>query len=236
MTPFTRRAILLAVLMLGASMLSVALTPTRHAAAEVATFNLETLIPSQFGDWQMEEHAFQSIVTPDRQAFIDSIYSQTLSRTYFNRDGRRIMLSVAYGKNQSDRSRIHVPEVCYPSQGFQITGKWKDTVSTDSMNIPVMRLMAHIGNRHEPVTYWMRIGNSVARGLLEQSFARISYGLNGTIPDGILFRVSEINPDTRESFVLQDQFIGTLLSSLASADRKILIGSTGSKNEDVDIK
>ncbi|MCL2589542.1 MAG: EpsI family protein [Betaproteobacteria bacterium] len=231
MTPFARRATLLAVLMLGASVLSVALTPTRYIAVETTRPDLEIIIPRQFGDWQMDDQIVQAVVNPQKQAFIDLVYSQTLSRTYVNSKGRRIMLSLAYGKNQSDSSRMHIPEVCYPAQGFQIINKWKDVVSVDSMKIPAMRITTQLGNRHEPVTYWMRVGNSVVRGMVEQSFARIGYGLTGDIPDGILFRTSEINPETQNSFILQDQFIRTLLSSLAPIDRQVLVGSIASKND-----
>jgi len=225
MTPFTRRAIILAVLMLGASMLTVALTPTRGAIAEAAQFDLETVIPHQFGDWQMDMLISGAVINPQTQATLINTYSQILTRTYVNSNGRRIMLSLAYGEDQSSQNRIHRPEICYPAQGFQIGKKWKDLISTDPVTIPVMRITTQLGNRHEPVTYWIRIGNSLARGVIEQTFVRVSYGLRGNIPDGILFRVSEISPDFQDSFALQDQFIRTLLSSITPNDQKILIGS-----------
>lgn len=225
MTPFTRRAIILAVLMLGTSMLTVALTPTKRTAAEVHQFQLETIIPRQFGDWHTDEQIANTVINPEAQAAVSAIYSQILSRTYVNSNGRRIMLSLAYGEDQSSHNRIHRPEICYPSQGFQIINKWKDAVSTDLVTIPVMRITTQLGNRHEPVTYWIRVGNTLARGIIEQTFVRIGQGLSGNIPDGILFRVSEINPNFQDSFTLQDQFIRTLLLSLTPADREILIGS-----------
>jgi len=229
MTPFTRRAIILAVLMLGASMLSVALTPTRSTMAEAKQFDLETLIPRQFGDWQMDERIASAVINPQTQAGLNTLYSQILSRTYFNSDGRRIMLSLAYGEDQSSNNRIHRPEICYPSQGFQIIDKWKDVISADSMMLPVMRITTQLGNRHEPVTYWIRVGDTLVRGVIEQTFTRIGHGLTGNIPDGILFRVSEINPDSKDSFALQDQFIQTLLMSLTPTDRNILTGTFGLK-------
>ena len=229
MKSFTRRAIILAVLMLGASMLSVALTPTQRLTVEAAQFNLETLIPRQFGDWQMDDHIIQTVINPQAQASVSNLYSQTLSRTYFNRDGRRIMLSLAYGEDQSSHNRIHRPEICYPSQGFQISKKWKDVISTDSTTLPIMRITTQLGNRHEPVTYWIRVGNTLVRGVIEQTFARVGHGFTGNIPDGILFRVSEINPDYQNSFILQDQFIQALLASLTPTDQKILVGSLNLK-------
>jgi len=225
MTHFTRRAIILAALMLSASILSVVLTPTQRVMVKAAQLDLETIIPQQFGDWQMLEGGVQAVVNPQTQQGLSRLYSQVLSRSYVNSTGHRIMLSLAYGENQSDDSRIHRPEVCYPSQGFQISEKWKEDISIDSMKLPVMRVITQLGNRHEPVTYWIRVGNSLVRGAIEQTFARISYGLTGQIPDGILFRVSEINPDTQGSIILQDQFIRALLSSMTPDTRKVLLGS-----------
>ncbi|MCL2160322.1 MAG: EpsI family protein [Betaproteobacteria bacterium] len=233
MTSFTRRAVVLAVLMLSAYALSVALTPTRYVVVKAEQLNLEALIPRQFGDWRMIEEGLQAIVNPQAQKTLDKLYSQVLSRSYVNGNGRRIMLSLAYGENQSNDSRIHRPEVCYPSQGFQITGKWKDAISFDSVELPVMRVVAQYGSRYEPVTYWIRVGDSLVRGAVEQTFARVSYGLTGRIPDGILFRVSEINQNTEDSISLQNQFIQALISSLTPAAKKTLIGSIGSQSVEI---
>jgi EpsI family protein len=228
MTPFARRAIILAVLMLSTSMLTVAVTP-RGAVAKAAQFQLETIIPRQFGDWQVDEQITHQVINPQAQETLSSLYSQTLSRTYFNSDGRRIMLSLAYGEDQSSHNRIHRPELCYPSQGFQIIDKWKDAISVDSVTLPVMRITAQLGNRHEPVTYWIRVGDTLVRGVIEQTFSRVAHGLTGNIPDGILFRVSEINQNTQDSYVVQDQFIQALLLSLSPANQELLIGSLKQK-------
>jgi len=229
MTPFTRRAIILAVLMFGTSMLSVALTPPKNAVSEGMSFQLEAIIPDQFGDWQADERIAHAVINPQAQQTLNRLYSQVLSRIYINSDGRRIMLSLAYGKDQSSENRVHRPEVCYPAQGFQMIKKWRDAISFDSETLPVMRITTKLGDRHEPVTYWIRMGDKLVRGQAEQTFARITYGLTGAIPDGILFRVSEINRDSQDSFVLQDQFIRALLSSMRPADLEILIGSRISK-------
>jgi len=230
MTRFLRNAVVIGILMLGAFALSLIMTPELSTAP--VQFDLQTLAPDQFGDWRKEEQPVQGVINPQAQEFIDNLYSQTLSRTYINNNGRRIMLSLAYGTVQSGyQSEIHRPEVCYPAQGFQLIKKWKDVVGFKSTTLPVMRIVTQLGHRHEPVTYWIRIGDSLVRGAAEQSLARVGYGLTGHIPDGILFRVSEINSDEQGSFSLQDQFIRALLSSLTSDQRKILIGSSKSKTE-----
>jgi EpsI family protein len=231
LSPFARRAIILAALMLGTSVLTAALTPKKHVANLAEQPNLEDIIPHQFGDWKEVETLAQAVVNPQTKETLDKIYSQVLSRTYINSAGRRIMLSLAYGTDQSSDNRIHRPEVCYPSQGFQLLKKRDDVVLARSIALPVMRIETQLGNRHEPVTYWIRIGESLAKGAFEQFFARLSYGFRGYTPDGILFRVSEINPDIENSYILQDQFIQTLLDSLTPSALKMLIGSSTAKLE-----
>jgi EpsI family protein len=222
--PFELRAAILAALMLGAFLLSAALTPRRHVMAQDVQFKLEDIMPRQFGDWRMDEQTLYAVVNPQAQEYLKTIYSQTLSRTYIHSNGRRIMLSLAYGADQSHDNQIHKPEVCYPAQGFQVISKKNDFVHAGAADLPVMRIVTKLGNRHEPVTYWIRMGNSLVRGAIEQNIARVGYGLKGYVPDGILFRISEINPNSENSYALQDQFIKSLLPSLTADAQKILIG------------
>src|SRR5262249_52965046 len=129
----------------------------------------------------------------DVREALEKIYSQTLTRTYLDSRGRRVMLSVAYGGNQSRATQVHKPEVCYPMQGFTIASMAPAVVDAAALRIPVMRLVAVRGMRVEPITYWIAVGDVVVRGALEQNLARLKYGLTGTVPDGILVRVSTIS-------------------------------------------
>jgi EpsI family protein len=224
MKPTFRNSLLLALMLLAAG-LAYSLSPRTKLADSNAPISLEQLIPQQFGDWRMDSTASLLVVNPQQEAFLSTIYSQTLSRTYIHTSGRRIMLSLAYGGDQSHDTQIHKPEVCYPAQGFRITSTSKSFVSTNEGDIPVMRVVAELGNRHEPVTYWIRVGDSLVRGSIEQNLARIQLGLNGYIPDGILFRVSEISKDSPASFMLQDTFIRDVLSSISPSNRKALLGT-----------
>ncbi|MDR2092034.1 MAG: EpsI family protein [Azoarcus sp.] len=218
------RASLLAVLMCTASILAYFLTPSLTLRPD--PIDLENLIPHRFGEWHVDETTVLGIINPQLKEKLTRIYSQSLSRTYVNHEGRRIMLSIAYGADQSIENRIHRPEVCYPAQGFLLLSQEKTVISRGALNIPAMRLITEAGNRHEPLTYWIRFGDAVIRGSLEQSLARIRYGLQGSIPDGLLFRVSEVNQDTQQSFMLQDKFIISLLDNLTPEAKKTVIGSS----------
>lgn len=219
------RYIAVGIAMLLAAGLSVAMAPTKRVADNGSAIDLETIIPKQFGEWQLDPTVAPLLAVPDVQSELYKIYSQTLARTYINNRGERVMLSIAYGGNQNREMQVHRPEVCYPAQGFQLLSKEKGTVHTNFGELPVMRLVAQLGARNEPITYWVRIGDSIVRGNIEQGLARLKHGLAGQVPDGLLFRVSTINADESAAFRAQETFIRDMLVALPPASRARLAGS-----------
>jgi EpsI family protein len=217
--------LLIGLAMLAAAGLAVALTPRLKLADQGPMVSLEAMIPKQFGEWKLEETMASLIVSPDVQALLDSIYSQTLTRNYVNDKGERIMLSIAYGNDQSYSSQVHRPEMCYPAQGFEIKSMSKDSIDFSGAKLPVMKLVATQGPRIEPITYWVMIGDSAVRGNMEQHFARLKYGLTGKIPYGLLVRVSTISANESESYRTQEQFVRDMLGAVPKQYRKVLTGS-----------
>ncbi len=224
----TKSLIISLILLLGAG-LAWAMKPSHKIADDASKINLKTLVPRQFGDWHVDDNAMPVVTNPEQQAVLEKIYSQTLSRTYVNAKGERIMLSIAYGGNQSDGLQVHKPEICYPAQGFQIFNATKGALSLDKINeaIPVKRLVATQGARHEPITYWTTVGDEVALDGLQWRLAQLKYGLTGNIPDGLLFRISSIDPDDARAFALQDRFVNDLMGALNSKGQARLIGKLG---------
>jgi EpsI family protein len=212
--------------MVAAALLAIVLTPTRLTAATAPKIDLETMIPRQFGDWHQLQELDVIAVNPAVQANLDKIYQQTLSRTYVNTKGEQIMLSLAYGGNQRDEMQVHKPEICYPAQGFQVlhmnTGALH--LTQDKRDIPVKRLVTQLGERVEPVTYWITVGDQIALESLKWKLAQLKYGLTGKIPDGMLFRVSSIDANSNQAFTLQDTFINALVDGIAIKDRDRFIG------------
>ncbi|MTV41910.1 exosortase-associated protein EpsI, B-type [Duganella radicis] len=220
-------SVVLGLLMVTASGLTKVMTPSQKMADTQPKFKLETLIPTQFGDWRIDPTLVPLAVDPDTQARLDAIYNQTLSRTYINRDGQRVMLSIAYGGDQSDNMGGHYPETCYTAQGFQVQHSAPGSVSTPYGAIPVKRLYAVSGQRHEPITYWITIGNRAAHPGMEQRLTRLRYGLTGMIADGMLVRVSTIGTDEPAAYGAQEQFINAMLGSLDERARTRLTGTLG---------
>jgi EpsI family protein len=83
------------------------------------------------------------------------------------------------------------------------------------------------GWRKEPVTVWFRIGDKAVEGW-QRRLVELSYTLTGRVPDGMLFRVSSIDPDQTRANQMQDEFINQLLQTLAPAERVRLTGLGGS--------
>ena len=220
-------SIILGVLMVLSGALTLALTPTNKIADLQEKLNLEILIPSRFGDWKIDESIIPLQVDAETQAKLNEIYNQTLSRTYVNSLGERIMLSVAYGGDQSDNLAVHKPEVCYYAQGFEIMKTFADELLTQYGKLPIKRLLAIKGNRNEPITYWVTVGNKVVLPGIDEKLQQLRYGLTGSVPDGMLVRVSSIDSDKDKAYQIQTIFIQDLLSTLDVKERTRLIGTFG---------
>jgi EpsI family protein len=136
------------------------------------------------------------------------------------------MLSIAYGGDQRDSMQVHKPEVCYPANGFQILQINTGTLhlTQDQRNIPVKRLITQQGERVEPVTYWIKVGDQVAVEGLKWKLAQLKYGLTGRIPDGLLFRISSITTNATQGFAIQSEFVNALLTAIPLESRTQLAG------------
>ncbi|MFT3857433.1 MAG: EpsI family protein [Aquabacterium sp.] len=201
------------------------LTPTpMYTESSPPPTKLSTLMPMQFAGWREDPQQFANIVSPEVEQMLKDLYSDNLSRTYVNAQGERVMLSLAYGADQSRSLQVHKPEVCYEAQGFKIS-KTEKAVSTTSVGgVPVMRVHTSKGPRQEPVTYWIRSGDVIVRGWLEQNVARVKAGLKGHYPDGLLVRVSTIDEDEKHAYAVQDAFIRDLLGAMTPEGRKLMLG------------
>ena len=218
--------VLIGILMIAAAGLAVAITPTRHVADQGPRVDLESMIPRHFGDWAVDESVAYQQVSPEVKAALDEIYTQVLTRTYVNRQGYRIMLSLPYGIDQSDGLSAHDPEGCYPAQGFQVMSKSKAVLHTVAGDIPVRRMEASSGARHEPVTYWFTVGNQAVNNDWERKKVQMRYTLKGEIPDGMLFRVSSIDTDTQQAYRTQGEFVEALVKELSPESRTRVAGLT----------
>lgn len=218
-------ALTLATLMCATAVAGFAGRPSAKAVDRGNAISLKTAVPTSFGEWTELPTQVQ-VVNPQTQQLLDSIYSQTLTRTYVDKRGYRVMLSLAYGDDQREGLQAHRPEICYPAQGFKL-GKVEDGALTTPLgSIEVRRIGTSLGARNEPVTYWVTVGDQVIRSRLDKRLAEIRLGLTGQIPDGLLFRVSSIDASDARGYAMQQKFVGDLMSAVPATTRKQLSGLT----------
>ena len=122
---------------------------------------LESTVPETFSGWRMLNEAAQ-MVDPATEAILKKIYREVLSRTYVNAAGDRVMLSMARSGNQIGIQAAHIPDICYPAQGFSIGSAKDGELQTPYGSIALRRLTTSNRERHEPVTYWLTMGDQAA--------------------------------------------------------------------------
>src|SRR6266566_4480440 len=220
------QVVLVSIALLTSSILAEVLAP-RELMARTAALDLETAIPRQFSGWTLVP-SIQPITPAEPEGVVDpdakngQIYSQEVSRTYADRSGNVVMFLVAYGPVQNYRLKAHRPEICYTAAGFRISGKHEEVLAIGKGEQPLKltRLVAEREARFEPISYWMRVGNDIATGVVDRQIIRLKYGLRGIIPDGALIRISTVGLSEEMSFKVQDQFIRDLLAAVPPQELK----------------
>ncbi len=210
----------MAALMCSAAVAGVTIRP---ASKSPLTIVLKEAVPSAFGEWT-EQPGQVLVVDPQTEELLKSLYSQILTRSYVDKQGYRIMLSLAYGDDQRGGLQAHRPEVCYPAQGFKVTQNVDGDLPTPYGAIDVRRLTTHLGSRNEPVTYWLTVGEQVIRNSFDKRLVELRLALTGQIPDGLLFRISSVDDDPRRAFAMQQRFAADLMSAVPGATRRQLSG------------
>lgn len=201
--------------------------PTARMAEMGEAIDLQALVPKQLGNWVMDEREGIKVVNPQANAAVSEIYQQVLSRHYVNtKNGNVVMLSIAYGADQSYGHDLHVPDVCYPAGGFQIVQRTDSRLHFgDNLSLPTRRLIAQRAQRREPLTYWVVVGERAVTGAVAAKLAALSYGMQGVVPDGMIIRVSTVGLPDKQAFAEQDAFAAEMLRNLPSRWKSKITGA-----------
>lgn len=215
------------VLMLGCMLLAGVLKPTTLLSSITGEPDLEAIVPKEFGDWVVSPFGSRAVVNPQLAEAVQEIYTSTLARAYIHKPtGRVVMLSLAYGNDQTRDTQLHRPEMCYGGGGFRIERLDQVNLRFVGQEYQATRMFGVMGTRREPVTYMIRFGDTNVRLSLQMNLTRMRYAMQGLIVDGMLFRVSEVTRGSEaDSYRLQDEFIEALLSSVTPAQRAQLVGT-----------
>jgi EpsI family protein len=225
MSPDRRRALTLATAMAATGALAVLGRPVPRTLSDAERFDLDAVVPDHFASWQIDP-ASQAFVRPAAvQGKRLKIYDQLLERTFVRPDGGRVMLSIAYGSEQSARLQLHRPEVCYRAGGFQVRGVQPVRLDLGPRHLPATRLVAEMPGRPEPITYWTVLGGEVVADADAFRWRRIQFAARREVLDGVLVRVSSIDPAPVRAYALQQQFAQDLLAALPPEATRRLAGA-----------
>lgn len=224
-----RLAAMLAVFMVASVAVVQLLVP--HEAAVVKKGKFNDIIPARFGDWREVPSPFLQVnvsIEDGTDRSSDQPYDDVLARTYVNSRGQMVMLALAYANEQTQDVKIHLPDVCYVAQGFNLRDRKRVALPMHGQQQNVMgsQFVAVLQNRVEAVTYWVRIGDGFPDGGLAARLKIFEDGMSGRIADGILVRASSLlqeNDRQSDAFALQHRFLEDLQSAVQAGNPGLLV-------------
>ncbi|TAN41250.1 MAG: EpsI family protein [Nitrospirae bacterium] len=174
-------------------------------------------IPQTIGEWRMT--AQNDTIKAAEAKFLDDV----LFRTYQRKDGKIIMLAVAYGADQRRKFSIHLPEVCYEAADFEIT-----PLGYATMNSPALTLKQFAAKNPavgiELVQYWIVLNGKVVTGEFDRKIKQAYYNFFGADSGGVMVRVSSFatNADFKSEYEMQRGFVASLYDEASPEFRDVL--------------
>ena len=92
------------------------------------------------------------------------------------------------------------------------------------LTVASTKLVATNGQRIEPISYWIKVGDKAVISALERKLIKIKQILTGRADSGMLARVSSIETDQVLAYKEQETFINAMLSAMPEEQRKRLVG------------
>lgn len=216
----TRRKFALGLAFAGVAGVAAARQPTEKVDY-LGKQKLDKVLPEKLGRWQFVSSS--GLVVPPEDQLSRALYSQLLTRVYADKEGAPIMLLVAQSSSQTGILQIHRPEICYTAGGYTLSDIQPHNVQVPGRSIAAMSLAATSDNRTEQMLYWTRIGDHLPTSWRDQRIAVAMDNLRGKIPDAVMVRVSMVSNDRKAALATIDEFINTLLASVAPPVRRVFI-------------
>ena len=217
----TRREIVLGSLLLTAAGVTAARMPNRPLNY-LGDNKLEKIVPETIGRWKFVSSS--GLVLPTEDQFALTLYSQQLTRVYWDRVGAPIMLLIAAGNNQTGFLQVHRPEFCYTAAGYELgEAQPKSVPLGGGREIVVNKLLATREGQSEWMLYWTRVGTQIPASWTQQRVAIAVDNLNQIIPDAMLIRASSIMPDGEEAERRLSEFVEALVASVPASLRRAFV-------------
>lgn len=177
-------------------------------------------IPRDFGEWRMVSES--TTVGKTEATFLDDV----IIRAYQRKDGRQVMLAVAFGADQRKKYTIHLPEVCYASAGFSVTTIGQAVLDTPNLRLKQL-LVKDATTRRESVQYWIVLNNRVVTDDFDRKLKQAFYTFFGAEAGGVLVRISSPSGtgDIKHDYEVQKEFIAALHGALNKELQTLLFGN-----------
>ncbi|MCY7280606.1 MAG: EpsI family protein [Sphingomonas bacterium] len=217
----TRRDLLVGSLFLTAAGITAARMPDRPLNY-LGDNKLERIVPEAIGRWKFVSAS--GLVLPTEDQFALTLYSQQLTRVYWDGVGAPIMLLIAAGNKQTGFLQVHRPEVCYSAAGFKLGQIQPQAVPIgDGRQIVANKLLATREGQSEWMLYWTRVGTQIPASWTKQRLAIAADNLRQIIPDAMLVRASIIMPDGNEAERVLGEFIKAMVASISPSLRRAFV-------------
>lgn len=177
----------------------------------VSRRTLDGLVPQHIGPWTASN--YEPIVIPRGEELEGAIYDSVITRYYLSDSALPVMLLIAYGSAQTGEMQLHRPEVCYVASGFNMRSWPNIVVQTPNKRIPARLLTATAPGRTDQILYWTRVGREFPTTSVEQRWSTLRQTLTGSVPDGVLVRISVDDEDRQTALQAMRTFTNDLLSS-----------------------
>ena len=217
----TRRELLVGALFVTTAGVTAARMPDKRLDY-LGNHKLESIVPKAIGRWKFVSAS--GLVVPTEDQFALTLYSQQLTRVYWDGVGAPIMLLIAAGNNQTGFLQVHRPEVCYSAGGFELGQVQPQTVQIGGgRQIVANKLRATREGQSEWLLYWTRVGSQIPASWTKQRLAIAIDNLHQIIPDAILVRASTIMPDGNEAERVLGEFIQAMITSVSPPLRRAFV-------------
>lgn len=178
-------------------------------------------LPDRVEGWRSRTSA--EVVLPPQDGS-DKVYQNLETRIYEGSGLPLMMVVVAYSSIQQNDIQVHRPEVCYPASGYPIISINPVDLVLGGKAIQAMEVAASRGGLIERIIYWVRVGDSFPTSWASQRFTMAAANLAGSVPDGVLVRISAIEePEASVSQMLRHFVNAFVMHSPADFRDKVLL-------------
>lgn len=159
-----------------------------------------SVIPRETGGWKgrdmmVDESAF-TILTRDADAW--------LVREYAGKGKELVWLSLVTTRDQRKLFRVHIPEICYPAQGWTILDRSASELRVDGHGtIRAIKLVAHKGSVRTLVLYWFTSNRRYVSNTFLHRLLLVWDGIVGQMTPGTLIQISSPMADGGEDSTMR---------------------------------